>query len=149
DVVQEALVRAVKGLDQVRGRAEPELVRWLQAVVGNVLVDLVREHRAGKRNPGLERTVYEAAGDGDTPLAAFAAASQPGPSTLAARREDLLRLAAAVEELPEAERDAVVAHYVLELPIAEVAARLGRTEKGAAGLVFRGKRRLRQLLTGE
>jgi RNA polymerase sigma-70 factor (ECF subfamily) len=149
DVVQEALVRAVKGLDQFRGRAEPELVRWLQKVVRNVLMDLVREHGAEMRDPRLEQTVYDAAGDGDTPLAAFAAASEPGPSTLAARREDLLRLAAAVEELPEAERDAIVAHYVLELPIAEVAVRLERTEKGAAALVFRGKRRLRQLLTAE
>jgi RNA polymerase sigma-70 factor (ECF subfamily) len=147
DVVQEALVRAVKGLDQVRGAAEPEFVRWLQAVVRNVLVDLVREHGAGKRDPRLERTAADAAGDADTPLAAYLAASQPGPSTLAARQDDLLRLAAAVERLPEAERDAVVAHFILELPLAEVAARLGRSEKGAAGLVFRGKRRLRELLT--
>jgi RNA polymerase sigma-70 factor (ECF subfamily) len=148
DVVQEALARAVKGLDQFHGRAEPELVRWLQTIVGNVLVDLVREHGAGKRDPRLERTICGASGDDDTPLAAFAAASQTGPSSLAAKQEDLLRLADAVERLPEAERDAVVAHFVLELPLAEVAARLGRTEKGAAGLVFRGKRRLREMLAG-
>src|SRR5262245_36397553 len=78
DVIQEALVRAVKGLDRFRGRAEPELVRWLQEVVGNVLVDLVRKHGAGKRDPRLERTMHDAAEDGDTPLAAFAAASEPG-----------------------------------------------------------------------
>jgi RNA polymerase sigma-70 factor (ECF subfamily) len=148
DVVQEALARAVRALDQVRGRAEPELVRWLQAIVGNVLVDLVREHGAGKRDPRREQSVCDAAGDGDTPLGAYLTASQPGPCTLAARREELLRLAAAVEKLPDAERDAVVAHYILELPLAEVAARVGRTEKGAAGLVFRGKRRLRELLAG-
>lgn len=148
DVVQETLVRAVRGLDQVHGTGEGEFVRWLQAIVGNVLVDLVREHGAGKRDPRRERTVADAAGEADTPLAAYLAAADPGPSTLAARREELLRLAAAVERLPEAERDAVVAHYLLELPLAEVAARLGRTEKGAAGLVFRGKKRLRELLAG-
>jgi RNA polymerase sigma-70 factor (ECF subfamily) len=146
DVVQEALVRAVRGLDQVRGSAEPEFVRWLQTIVGNVLVDLVREHGAGKRDPRLERSVADAAGDDDTPLAAYLTADQPGPSTLAARREELLRLAAAVDRLPEAERDAVIAHHVLELPLVEVAARLGRTEKAVAGLLFRGKRRLRELL---
>jgi RNA polymerase sigma-70 factor, ECF subfamily len=146
DVVQEALARAVRAQDQVRGRSEPEVVRWLQAIVGNVLVDLVREHGAAKRDPRLEQTVGAAAADDGTPLAAYLTAAEPGPSTLASRREELLRLAAAVEQLPDAERDAVIAHYLLGLPLAEVASRLGRTEKGVAGLLFRGKRRLRELL---
>lgn len=147
DVVQETLARAVKGIDQVRGTTEAEFVRWLQTVVGSVLVDLVRAHGAAKRDPRREQTICDAAGDEDTPMAAYLAASQPGPATLAAEQERLLQLAAAVGRLPEAERDAVIAHYILELPLSEVAARLGRTEKGAAGLVFRGKRRLRELLT--
>ena len=149
DVVQESLVRAVKALHQVRGRTEAEVVRWLRAIVGNVLVDLVREHAAARRDPRLERTAAQAGEDPETPLAAYLSASEPGPSTLAGRQEELLRLATAVEQLPEAERDAVVAHYLLGLPLAEAAARLGRTEKGVAGLLFRGKRRLRELLGGE
>ncbi len=147
DVVQETLARAVKGVCQLRGGSEAEFVRWLQVIVGNVLVDLVREHGAAKRDPRREQTVCDASADGDTPMAAYVASSQPGPATLALQQERLLQLADAVGRLPEAERDAVIAHYILELPLAEVAARLGRTEKGAAGLVFRGKRRLRELLT--
>jgi RNA polymerase sigma-70 factor (ECF subfamily) len=147
DVVQESFVRAVKGFDGVRGTTEPELVRWLQAIVGNVLVDLVREHGAGKRDPRLERTAGEAGTDADTPLAAYGSASGPGPATDAERREELLRLADAVAGLPEAEQDAVVGHYLLELPLAEVAERMGRTEKGVAGLLYRGTGRLRERLT--
>jgi RNA polymerase sigma-70 factor (ECF subfamily) len=149
DVVQEACLRAFKGRDQVRGRTEAELVRWLQAIVGNVLVDLVREHGADRRDPRLERSLAAAGDDPSAPLAAYLSASEPGPSTLAGRQEDLLGLAAAVERLPEAERDAVVAHYLLGLPLAEVAERLGRSEKGVAGLLFRGKKRLRELLVRE
>lgn len=147
DVVQEALLRATKGLDQFRGTDEAEFLGWVRAIVGPVLVDLVREHGAGKRDPGLERAIGEAVGDGDTPLGALLTAAGPGPSSLASRQEEILRLAAAVDRLPEAERDAVIAHFILELPLAEAAARLGRTEKGVAGLLFRGKRRLRELLT--
>jgi RNA polymerase sigma-70 factor (ECF subfamily) len=146
DVVQEALVRAVKGLDAWHGTDEPQLVRWLQEIVQNTFVDLMRKHSADRRDPRREQSIHDAAGDEDTPLAAYLAASQPGPSTLATRREELLRLAAAVDQLPDAERDAVIAHYILELPLAEVAARLGRTVKGAACLVYRGKERLRKLL---
>ena len=149
DVVQESLLRALKALDQVRGKDEPEFVRWLQTIVANVFVDLLREHGAGKRDPRLEQTIHAAVGEGDTPLAAYLTASQPGPSTLATRKEELLRMAAAVEQLPDAERDAVIAHYILELPIAEVSLRLGRTVKGVAGLLFRGKQRLRELLAAK
>jgi RNA polymerase sigma-70 factor (ECF subfamily) len=146
DVVQEALVRAVKGLDARRGADEPQLVRWLQEIVRNTFVDLLRKDGAARCDPRREQTIHDAAGDEDTPLAAYLAASQPGPSTLAVRKEELLRLAAAVDQLPDAERDAVIAHYILELPLAEVAARMGRTVKGVAGLLYRGKERLRASL---
>jgi RNA polymerase sigma-70 factor (ECF subfamily) len=148
DVVQEALLRAVEGLSGRRAEDEPGVVAWLQKVTGNVIIDMIRRQGADKRDPRRERAIGEAAGDADTPLAAYLTAVQPGPSTLAARGEELLRLAAAVERLPDAERDAVIAHFILELPLTEVAERLGRTERAAAGVVFRGKKRLRELLAG-
>ena len=146
DIVQESLLLAVRAWDQVAARQEAEQVRWLQTIVRNVLVDFVREHGAAKRDPRLEQTVCDAAEDWDTPLAAYLSTSEPGPGTLMMRQEELLRLAAAVDQLPDAERDAVIAHYILELPLAEVASRLDRTQKGIAGLLFRGKRRLREIL---
>ena len=149
DVVQEAMLRAVKGLDQVRGTEEFEFVRWLQTIVSNVFVDLVRKHRADIRDPRMEQSIHDALGEADTPIAAFLSASQPGPSTLAVLKEELVRMAAAIDQLPDAERDAVIAHYILELPLSEVATRLDRTVKGVAGLLFRGKRRLRELLAAE
>lgn len=149
DVVQEAMLRAVAGFDQLREKNEAELVRWLQTIVTNVLVDLLREHSAKKRDPRLEQTVHDVANECDTPLAIYLSATQPGPSTQLSRKEDLLRMAAAIDRLPDAERDAVIAHFILELPLLEVAQRLGRTVKGVAGLLFRGKQRLKEFLEHE
>lgn len=146
DVVQEALTRAFKGFDKVRGQSECEVIAWLKVIVGHVLIDMVREHGAAKRDPSIERSVHAVSEDLDTPLAAYLTACEPGPSTLAVRQEDLLRLAAAMERLPDAEQDAIIAHFILELPLCDVASRLGRTEKGVAGLLFRGKRRLKEML---
>jgi RNA polymerase sigma-70 factor (ECF subfamily) len=147
DVVQDALERAIEGLDGFRGQGEAELIAWLRKVVGSVFIDIVRQNDAHRRDPRLERAIEDAVADGDTPLGAYLTAVQPGPSTLAVQREELLRLAVAVDRLPEAERDAVIAHYILELPLAEVATRIGRTDRAVAGLLVRGKRRLRELLT--
>jgi RNA polymerase sigma-70 factor (ECF subfamily) len=58
----------------------------------------------------------------------------------------LARLAEAVEELEEDQRDVVSLRLLMDAPVAEIAERLGRTEKSVAGLLLRGKRKLRELL---
>jgi RNA polymerase sigma-70 factor (ECF subfamily) len=55
-------------------------------------------------------------------------------------------LAAALRQLPDAQRAAVVLFYFLDLPIAEIAARLGSNRLAVRANLSRGRRRLRQLL---
>jgi RNA polymerase sigma-70 factor (ECF subfamily) len=69
------------------------------------------------------------------------------PSQQAARNEDLLRLADAVAQLPEAQREAVVLHHLQGCSLTETARRLGRTDAAVAGLLHRGLKRLRELMT--
>lgn len=140
DVVHETFVKALRGLDGFRGRTEAELVAWLRAILRNVLVDCVRGAVGG-----VELSIDDA-DEAGTPLGAYLTASAPGPSTLASRKEDISRVADAVGRLPDDEQDAVAARYILGLPLAEVAARLGRTEKGVSMLLYRAKLRLKELL---
>jgi RNA polymerase sigma-70 factor (ECF subfamily) len=144
DVVQETFAKAVHGLDGFRGQTEAQLVAWLRRILRNVLVDFVR----ATPGSGLEVSI-DAADDGGTPLGAYITATTPGPSTLARRKEDILRVAAAVARLPGDEQDAVVARHILGLPVPEVAVRLGRTTKGAAMLIYRATCRLKKLLADE
>ena len=141
DVVHETFVKALRGLDGFRGQTEAELVAWLRAILRNVLVDCVRGAAVG----GVELSIDDADGAG-TPIGAYLTAATPGPSTLASRKEDILRVAAAVGRLPDDEQDAVAARHILGFPLAEVAARLGRTEKGVSMLLYRAKLRLKELL---
>jgi RNA polymerase sigma-70 factor (ECF subfamily) len=55
-------------------------------------------------------------------------------------------LAEALARLPEAQREAVVLHYLQEQPLADVARQLGRSEAAVAGLLHRGLNKLRELL---
>jgi RNA polymerase sigma-70 factor (ECF subfamily) len=134
DVVHDALLKALKNLDKFRGTSEAEFVAWLKKIAKNTLIDIHREH------------VLPFPEDEMSPLEAFLAASQPGASTLVVTGEELMHLASAIDRLPGDERDAIIAHCILELSLAEVAERLNRTERGVAGLLFRGKRRLRKML---
>jgi RNA polymerase sigma-70 factor (ECF subfamily) len=79
-------------------------------------------------------------------LEAWLASEQSSPSERAEKNEQLLRLAEALEQLPEAQREAVVLHHLRGLSLAELASHLGRSEGAAAGLLHRGIKRLRELL---
>jgi RNA polymerase sigma-70 factor, ECF subfamily len=74
------------------------------------------------------------------------AADQTSPSERAVRGEEFLRLGRALSRLPEDQRRVVELHYLKGLPVAEVATRIGRTRPAAVGLLFRGLKRLRELL---
>ena len=54
-----------------------------------------------------------------------------------------MRVAAALAQLPEANREAVVLRYYEGLSLDEISARLGRTPAAIAGLLKRGLKQLR------
>ncbi|HEY5711555.1 MAG TPA: sigma-70 family RNA polymerase sigma factor [Allosphingosinicella sp.] len=58
-----------------------------------------------------------------------------------------LDLANAVETLPEHYREAMVMHYYCDLPVADVATRLGITQAAARVRLHRGRERVRKRLT--
>ena len=55
-------------------------------------------------------------------------------------------MADALAGLPDAQREALVLHYLQGLPLTEVAGQLGRTEAAVAGLLHRGLKKLRERL---
>ena len=79
-------------------------------------------------------------------LECLLAADQTSPSERAVRGEELLRLAHALARLPEDQRRVVELHYLKGLAVADVAEEIGRTRPAAVGLLFRGLKRLRELL---
>jgi RNA polymerase sigma-70 factor (ECF subfamily) len=147
DVVQEALLKAHAGLDQFRGRTEAELVRWLHEILAGTLVDEVRKGHAQKRDVALERSLQAAVGESSARLEAYLADHNPTPATQAERQELLAQIAGALEQLPEDQRDVVLLRDVQGHSVAEVARQLGRTRKSVAGLLLRGRSKLRQLLS--
>jgi RNA polymerase sigma-70 factor (ECF subfamily) len=146
DVVQEALLRGHANLDRFRGSTEAELVAWLQTILANVVADEIDKNKAQKRNVELERSLNATMAQSSTRLERFLADQESSASHKAERREELVRLAEAIEQLPEDQREAVLLRDLQDASVAEIGAQLGRTEKSVAGLLLRGRRRLRELL---
>jgi RNA polymerase sigma factor (sigma-70 family) len=93
----------------------------------------------------LEQRVH----DSSARLEAVLAADQTSPSLAASRNEGLLRLAAAVEALPDAQRDAVTLYHLQQWPLDRVAEHMNRTPAAVAGLIKRGLKQIRTALADE
>jgi RNA polymerase sigma-70 factor (ECF subfamily) len=146
DLIQETLLNAHAQLDRFRGRSEAELLRWLQEILAHTVADQVRRARAQKRDVAAEQPLQAALAESSARLGAFLASDQPSPGVEAERHELLLRIAEALEQLPEDQRDVVIQRDLEGASVAEVAERSGRTRKSVAGLLLRGRRKLRELL---
>jgi RNA polymerase sigma-70 factor (ECF subfamily) len=146
DVAQQTLLQAHQARGQFRGTTEAEKLAWLRAILANVLAAAARRFEARLRDIRQERSL-----EGDLELSAsrlecLFAADLTSPSQRAVRGEELLRLASALTRLPEDQRQVVELHHLKGLPVAEVAAHMGRTAPAVVGLLFRGLKKLRQLL---
>jgi len=146
DLVQETLLKATQNLEQFRGGTEGELVKWLQGIMENALTDAIRKARAKKRDLAQEEVLATVVSESSTRLGSWLVAPDSSPSQRAEREEQILRLAAALTKLPQDQRDAVILRDSLDTPIRAIAEQLGRSEKAIAGLLVRGRHKLRELL---
>jgi len=146
DVVQQTLLTAHEKLDQFRGRSEAELRGWLRQILRNHLLGVHRRFRMVGRDVGREQSLESLAPD-PSQAPSYRLSSDPSsPSQHASHQEDLRRLADALVQLPDDQRRAVELHHLKGLSVAQVADSLGRGQSAAVGLLFRGLRKLRQLL---
>jgi RNA polymerase sigma-70 factor (ECF subfamily) len=146
DLVQDALAKALQGIDQFRGTSEVELLKWLQRILRNTVHDKIDEEYAQNRDIRREQPMQDAAAESSNRWEKVLVDSQDGPDREAEGREFFLRLAAAIDQLPDDQRDAFILVHFMGIKVAQAAERLGRTEKSVAGLVRRAREKLCELL---
>jgi RNA polymerase sigma-70 factor (ECF subfamily) len=141
DVVQQTLLEACQG-GQLERLGEPAALAYLRRALGNNLLDLIKRFSGEGRDVARERTL-----DGSSAsLVEQLAADLSSPSRRLSQEEDLLRLAEALEELPEEQRLAVEMKHLRGCSVAQIAGTLGKSEVAVGGLIYRGVRALREVL---
>jgi RNA polymerase sigma-70 factor (ECF subfamily) len=143
-VVQQTLLEAHAAGGLLAGLESGQRLGWLRTALARNLADEAKRLRAGKRDARRERPIDVDASA--SRLEAWLAARQSSPSQLADRAEQLLRLADALMELPDGQREAVERHYLQGEPVSVVAAAMGKTPAALAGLLKRGLQHLRHTL---
>jgi RNA polymerase sigma-70 factor (ECF subfamily) len=147
DVVQETFLKAHRDFGQFRGATEPELMGWLRRILATTVANLVRHYRGTQgRDVRLERSVADELDRSSRALDGGLVARLSSPSERAARREQAVLLADALESLPPAYGEVIILRHLEELSFPEIARRLGRSLDSVKKLWIRGLAHLRELL---
>lgn len=130
DVVQEAYLRAYKGVGRFRGEAQ--FSTWLYRIVANcATTHLSRRQRHHHDHLGVHDDVIDTRPDHD-------------PALQGDRAELRERLDAAIGDLPVRLRSVVVLRDMYDLPHEAIAAELGISVTAAKVRLHRARRRLRE-----
>jgi RNA polymerase sigma-70 factor, ECF subfamily len=146
DVVQQTLMEAHAQVAKLP-RVQEELAAWLRVALANNIRDARKHLRRKRRDVTRERSLEAQLHASSQQLDGKLAALDTSPSRRAMRHEDLLRLADALCKLPAAQRDAVMLHHLQGWTLSEMAKRMDKTDAAVAGLLHRGLRKLRELLS--
>ena len=120
DLVQSAMIRALNRVEEFESRREGAFLAYLR----HILVNLVREEiRRARRRPGADEGVDQLPGAG------------PSPVEEAVGRDMLERYEAALLELPEMAREAVILRIELGHAYPEIATALGLNTTSAARMM--------------
>ncbi len=117
DILQAVLCKSLGRLDNVR---EPAAVMaWLARIAENEIRDQADFYKRQRRDAAMRAPIEDAA---DVPAPVRHALSQ----AIVSRETE--RLEAALEELPDAQREVIVLRKLEELTFPEIAQRLGKSE---------------------
>ena len=117
DVVQEAFVRVVQ--NALEFKHEARFSTWVYTITRNLCIDQLRKH-ALRKHPSLDESKRGEEGDGPT-LGEQTADSRANVERQVTGSELKERIAAAVEELPDDQREVFLLRELSNLPFKEIA----------------------------
>lgn len=148
DLVQETFLAAHRDFARFRGQTEEELAGWLRQILAANLTDLVRRYGAQRRDVRLERQLADELEQSSQALGRGLVDPHSSPSQQAARREQAVLLADALQTLPADYAAVIVLHHLQGLTLPEVSRRLDRSLDSVKKLWVRGLARLRRTMGG-
>jgi RNA polymerase sigma-70 factor (ECF subfamily) len=138
DVVQDALIHALRGITDFTCENEGDFVRWLSRIVENTLRDNWERFHTEKRDIRKEVPL----GNGGR-----RSASRPSgvrgptvtttPSAIMSKKEDLARLEQAIDTLKPEYKEVIVLSRIEGLGYKEIADRVGKNSEAVRKLISR------------
>jgi len=153
DIVQESFFEAHRDFNQFRGQSPGEFVVWLRRIVVNNILRIVEQHVLTEKRDVRREVSLEEIGrrleQSTVRLETLLAVKDNSPSGFAVQRENEIRLADTLAQLPADYREVIVLRHIEGLSFEEVGARMDRTAGAVRMLWLRALKVLRDQLGNE
>ena len=149
DIVQQTLLEAHRAAAQFRGNSTAQRAAWLRQILARNLASLARRFRRGKRDTAREQSLERSLEESAANLATCLVDPSPSPSQIAVREEMAVRVAQALDSLPENQREAVVLRHFEGRSLEQIAEALQCSTAAVAGLIYRGLKALRHQMQAD
>lgn len=138
DLVQDVLMSALKDLGNFTYKTEGDFLRWLSRIAENRLRGYLQRLRANKRDIRKEVQLngYRPTAE-DSIVATLDAVATTTPSAIMSKREELDKLAKAIDALKPEYRQVIVLKKIEGISYKEIGDRLGKSSEAARKLVSR------------
>lgn len=149
DIVQDVMIEATQRLREYLKKPDMPFHLWLRHLAQDRIIDAHRRHRgAQRRSIDREQAITKPAWaeDSSASLVSQLVDTERTPATEAIRAELERKLTAAVNKLPDGDRDMILMRHTEQLSNQDVAKALGLTEAAASMRYLRSLRRLKQIL---
>jgi RNA polymerase sigma-70 factor (ECF subfamily) len=146
DLLQETCAEAVRSLPQAE-LDERDVFGWLCQIAERRIIDAHRRFIASqKRDAGREVAIHAAPDTSRGGLIDLLVASMTSASKVFSRNQKQIRLLAALEQLPQEQREALRLRYVDGLPSKQIAEQMGKTDGAVRVMLTRSLAKLQQIL---
>lgn len=136
DIAQSVFREVLQDVDQIQLQGEAAFKNWLFMQATRKVLDRAKFLQRERRDIAREVAMPEPGPAADALLACYASIATPSQHAVA--REELARFEAAVQQLPEKQRDAVTMSRLMGLSYPQIAETMEMTESAVRGLVARG-----------
>ena len=136
DIAQSVFREVLADADRIELQGEGAFRNWLFMQATRKVLDRAKFHGRDRRDAQKEVGIPEAGPAADALLACYASIATPSQHAVA--KEELSRFEAAVQKLPDNQRDAVTMSRLMGLEYDQVAEQMGLSESAVRGLVARG-----------
>ncbi len=138
DLVQDVFISALRDLGNFTYKNEGDFMRWLATIAENRLRDNLDRLHTDKRDirKEVQLNSYQPT-TGDSFVAALDPIDTTTPSAIMSKREDLARLAKAIETLKPEYRKVILLTKIERLSYKEIADSLGKSSDAVRMLVSR------------
>ena len=145
DVLQEASMEAIRVLKQT-DLSNWDPLHWLFQICERKIIDAHRRYFASKKRDASREAALPAGSDA-AGIADLLAASMTTPSAAFSRDQRQLRMLAALDTLPETEREVLRLRYLVGLPSKEIAQKLGKSDGATRVMISRALSKLQGMLS--